>query len=88
MSISETNEYDIGEIADWVEERRKYEYDSSIDRWKSMRTLATIVVNLVSKKPIKSEELFKLGDEIEEEKRTPEELAYIEDVFKKWDSKK
>jgi len=87
MSISETDIHDIGEIADWVEQRRQYEYDTSIDRWKAMRALATIVVNLVSKKPVKENELFKLGDEIEETKRTPEEIEYIEDVFKKWDSK-
>ena len=86
MSISETNIYDIGDIIEWVEERRRYESEKSLEQWKIMRVLATVVVNLVSKKPIKEEKLFKLGEEMEKVKRTPEELAKIEEVFKKWDN--
>lgn len=85
MSVSETDIHDIGDIADWVEQRRQYEYDTSLDRWKVMRTLATIVVNLVSKKPVKENELFKLGDEINDTKRTPDQMDKINDVFSKWD---
>lgn len=84
MSISETDIYNIGEIAEWVEQRRKYEEDNSLERWRVMRTLATIMVNMMSKRQIKEQELFKLGDELPPPK-TKEEMEAIEKVFEKWD---
>lgn len=85
MSLSEVNQFEVGDILDWIEQRQKYQRDQSLEQWRIMRTLATIVVNLVSKRQVKEEELFKLGDEAKATERTPEEMKRINELFDKWD---